>query len=247
MLYALEDYIIDRYHPIVVDISKYFIPDENYNPDTTPVHFEESYNVLQSRIIQRILLNGEKGYFDVLPSFIISDLLRRPVSDKDFCNIYSQRELPFNSGTVLDFIFQMQELEEIAANRRWIASVYQKYNEVSTNGNSGISAVEAVLADSSLWEKAGSEESPFISSVLQYLHKVDGCLQMPPSELYRLFELDFEREDVPEWMFKLNLLSVTSPNYRDAPSYLSQFYQTVGDSGSLCKLSVEQYFYNLTQ
>jgi len=161
LLWALENYVIDKYHPIVIDISKYFISDENYNPDTTPVHFEKNYNILQSNILLQILTDGKRGYFDVLPASIIADLLRRPISDEDFCTICSQRTPFFNSDTVLDYIFQIQDVKEITANREWIASIYQKYDEACSHNHSGINGVEAILSDSSLWkEDEGEEKNP---------------------------------------------------------------------------------------
>lgn len=240
LLCDLENYVIDRYHPCVVDISKYFIPDEHYNPDTTPVHYEEKYEVVQSSSILRIVEGSRKRYYDTLPLSVVSDLLERPVSDSDFSDIYSKRTLPFETDTVLDYFFQAQKIVEIVKNRRFIASVYQKYDKLNTDGRSSREIVRHILNDMSIWGKNVAVRSPFISDTFQYLQNIDRILENKPSELYRLFLLDFQRENVAEWMFELNLLSVIAPDYEDVPAYLGQFYQAMGDDFSLRKLSLNQ-------
>ena len=238
LLHDLENYVIDRYHPFVIDVSKYFISDEHYNPDTTPVHYEEAFETVQSRIILKILGAGGPRYFDALPPSVVSGLLERPVSSADFLKIYSQRALPFETDTVLDYFFQMREIEDVTKNRRFIASVYRAYDKAG--GGSCREIVERVLNDTALWGKNVDAKSPFIRDAFHYLQTVHSALKHEVSELYHSFLSDFRGEDVSEWMFKLNLLSVIAPEYEDVPLYLARFYQTVGDDYSLRKLSVNQ-------
>ena len=242
LLCDLENYVIDRYHPFVVDISKYFIPDEHYNPDTTPVHYEEGYEAVQSGIILEIVSGGgHKRYFDTLPLSVVSSLLERPVSDSDFLKIYSKRALPFETDTVLDFFFQAQEIDEVMKNRRFIASVYRKYDKAQADCGSCREIIEQLLDDASIWRKGTATESPFIKDTFHYLRDVNRILENDPSELYRLFLLDFQKEDARGWMFKLNLLSIIAPEYEDVPAYLAQFYQAAGDGFFLRKLFANQY------
>lgn len=240
MLYALENYIIDQYHPYVVDISKYFIPDADYNPDVTPVHYEEAYWILQSGIMQEIIGGGERRYFDILPPSIVSDLLERPVSDKDFDRIYATRALPFETSTILDYFFQLQEFDDIAKNRHFIASLYRQYERRNMSGKSCQEIIAHMLHDANLWKKTPKGSPSFINEVFQYLQKAYRLLTIGIPELYRLFLLDLEEENVLEWIFKLNLLSLIAPGYEEVHTYLLQFYQAGGDDFSLRKLSVEQ-------
>lgn len=240
LLHDLENYVIDRYHPFVIDVSKYFIPDAHYNPDTTPVHYEGAFETAQSSIILKIIEAEGNRYFDALPPSVVSGLLERPVSYADFLKIYSQRALPFETDTVLDYFFQMQEIDDVTKNRRFIASVYRKYAEANAKPGSCREIVERILNDTSLWRKKADAKSPFIRDTFHYLQNVHSSLKHEVSELYRMFLLDFREENVSEWMFKLNMLSVIAPGYEDVPLYLTQFYQTVGDDDSLRKLSVNQ-------
>lgn len=237
----MENYVIDRYHPFVVDISKYFIPDEHYNPDTTPVHYEEGYEIVQSGIILEIIAGRKsKRYFDALPLAVVSGLLERPVSNSDFLNIYSSRTLPFETDTVLDYFFQAQEIDEVVKNRQFIASVYRKYDMAQADCGSCREIIERVLDDTLIWGKGTAAKLPFIRDTFRYLQDVDRILKNELSELYRLFLLYFQKENVREWMFKLNLLSTIAPEYEDVSAYLAHFYQATGDDYALRKLFVDQ-------
>ena len=67
-LHALEEYVIQRYPQIhAVDITKYFIPDQSYNPDTTPVHYEEHYKMSLAQIYEKIMGGNAAHYNDEIP------------------------------------------------------------------------------------------------------------------------------------------------------------------------------------
>ena len=85
----LEEYIMKKYPDIyITDVSKYFIPDYSYNPDTTPVHYEENYNILLSSVLEDIVTTGtETKYHDTIPAQMVAKILNRPVSDDDFIKI----------------------------------------------------------------------------------------------------------------------------------------------------------------
>lgn len=240
MLYDLENYIIDNHCPFVVDISKYFIPDEHYNADTTAVHYEEAYEILQSRIIMEIIEGNGRRYFDTLPLPYVSDLLERPVSDQEFLDIYSQRALPFETNTVLDYFFQVQEMDEVVKNRRFIASIYRQFYQAGAGRISCQETVEHVLNESVLWVSSAALKAPLVENFFQYLYKVNRFLKLGIPALYASFLSDLNGGNVPEWMFKLNLLSIVAPRYEDIPVYLSQFYQAVGDDFSLRKHFLDQ-------
>lgn len=241
LLRDLENYVIDRYHPFVIDISKYFTPDERHIPDVTAVHFEKFYYTVQSDIILNYTTSPgdiERRYNDVLPLSVISSLLDRPVPDPVFSEIYSKRTLPFKSDTILDYFFQTQELDEVIKNRRFIASVYRQYNKAKADCESCREIVKRILDNSSIWKTHSTVKSTLISDAFNYLKYVALILENELPELYRSFLSDFQSGNVTDWIFKLNLLSVISPEYEDVPAYLTQFYQTVGDDYSLRKLLV---------
>lgn len=240
-LYDLENYIIDKYQPYVIDISKYFIPDEADNPDTTPVHYENLYTVTQSSIMKRILTDTENRtrYFDALPPLTTAALLERPVSDKDFLRIYKERELPFSCDSLLDYVFQMWEAEEIAKNRVWIARLYRKYDSALKNIPSDSTLLQPLLSDHDLWSDMSNSSSSLRQSVFQYLHDTDLLLHMPVADLYRRFLSAFESGQLSKWILELNALSILAPDYQDVPRYLSQFYEAAGDDYSIRKLALE--------
>ncbi|MFB5763841.1 DUF6270 domain-containing protein [Paenibacillus medicaginis] len=92
-LYDLEEYVINKYDPYIIDISKYFVADENYNPDVTPVHFEENYGVTSWILMEDIILNKPKQkYYDNITPEVVADLLERPVDDENFKIIWDESE-----------------------------------------------------------------------------------------------------------------------------------------------------------
>ncbi|WP_432750001.1 DUF6270 domain-containing protein [Paenibacillus amylolyticus] len=95
-LFELENYIIEKYNPYVLDVSKYFIADEDYESDVTPVHFEENYNISSWSLMKDIILNKPKQrYYDNLRPKIFAQLLERPVADRDFEFLWKERGVCF--------------------------------------------------------------------------------------------------------------------------------------------------------
>lgn len=237
MIYDLENYVIDKYHPHIVDISKYFIPDEAHNPDTTAVHYENDYEILQAELMRQILLgNREKRgrYLDALPPLITARLLERPVSDADFLKIYQTRKLPFTSDSLLGYILSNTELGEIAKNRRWVAALYKKYDSIQDEIRFETNALHPLLTDTGLWDRM--DISPFKQSVFLYLTQAHAFLQLPVSKLYRQFLQDFEDGNSYQWIIELKILSLLAPDYQDVSFYLSQFYKATDDAYSMRKL-----------
>ena len=245
-LHALEDYVIEKYCPYVVDISKYFIPDENYNPDTTPVHYEKNYHLLQSDIISRIILKQcvcggvALRYYDTLTPLITSELLRRSISNQDFFTLYQERTLPFSTDTLLDYIFQLQNLDTITSNRNWISSLYRLYSLIlQKTGGKVRPGIQRLLQNRDLWKD--QNVSPLKQMVYNYLSEVNQYLHTHIPEIYQEFISNFE-DGIPEkWMMLLNILSIISPDYEDVQLYLSQFYQATDDRDSIQKMIANQY------
>ena len=97
-LAELEEWLIKRHNPYVIDVTKYFIADQNFEPDVTPVHYEENYRKSAWALMKHILLERpERRYFDELPKSVTADLLNRKVSDTAFGGIYRDYKKPFNS------------------------------------------------------------------------------------------------------------------------------------------------------
>lgn len=234
-LRELEEYVINRFPKIsVIDITKYFIPDSGYNPDATPVHYEENYKISLAQIYERIIATNANRYNDEIPASVAADLLRRPVSDDDFAKIYEGkgRFLPFSTGTVLDFIFRTFEFKDILAHRKWIGGIYREYDR-GNEQHGGAEALDHILSRKALWNKYGRDS--FKKSVHEYLENAGRCLNMPIAEQYRTFRDDFDEGNVESWVMELELLSLVAPDFADVAFYLTEYYRTIDDRYALKK------------
>ncbi|OBZ10739.1 hypothetical protein A8L34_19415 [Bacillus sp. FJAT-27264] len=142
-LYELEEYVIDKYNPYVVDVSKYFIADEEYNTDVTPVHFEENYAISSWSLMQNIILNKPKQrYYDNLRPQVVADLLGRRVADRNFEVIWRETESFFVANDLLDDISSDSDPIDIIQNREWLAALYQ-----------GVDVIHSAFSDMDINEK----------------------------------------------------------------------------------------------
>lgn len=63
--YKLEQHIIDKYHPYVIDLSKYFLGDENIWTNLNASHFERQfYRETYDQIIRIVTGKTKEKYFD---------------------------------------------------------------------------------------------------------------------------------------------------------------------------------------
>ena len=239
-LAQLEEYVIQNFPNIyVIDISKYFIPDQQYNPDTTPVHYEEKYNLLLSNIYEDIIsCERVKYYYDTLPIQMVIDLLNRPVSTDDFLKIYSERELPFCTDTFLDFILKQQNITDIATNRGWIATLYQKYfmiQEELRNSDYRL-LLKMLLENDALW----NETEFFKEMVYKYLCDIQSNLELSIPQLYEDFLQNFNNELTEKWILQLNVLSIIAPDYEQVSTYLLEYYNATDNNTAFLKTILNQ-------
>lgn len=98
----LEDYIIQKYNPYVIDISHYFMGDENIWDNLNAAHFEkEFYRETYRQICRIVKKQGAKRYFDT-PCLFEMD---RPGIEED-----SQRELDVEWGLeVLELFLDIKD------------------------------------------------------------------------------------------------------------------------------------------
>jgi len=126
-LRLLEEYIIDRYHLQVIDVSKYFIGDENVHSDLQGSHFDRNYYTDSLNHIRRIIFdrssrNGYVGNFISCNS--AKEILQKHVSKEDFIKMFVQLESPFNTKSVLDSFCGNLSIQEIAENRFFLGDMY---------------------------------------------------------------------------------------------------------------------------
>ena len=220
-LAELEQYIIDKYNPYVIDVSKYFIADEVYQPDATPVHYEENYAKSAWVIMRNILLNRPgRRYFDCLPLPVVADLLERDVSDTDFMKIWQKRAKPFTSFAFLDDICLWLDESEIIDNRQWLASLYRFFE----GSDPDISPVEQItrISEFTGWLEETKAANDFQREVVGAISEKTRFFELPPDMLFEQFLVAFEGEDL-RWIQMLSCLHVMLPDDPQVAIYREQY------------------------
>ena len=220
-LAELEQYVIDKYNPYVIDVSKYFISDINYEPDATPVHFEENYVKSAWDIMHHIILNRpDQRYFDCLPSSVTVDLLVRNIPDSDFTKIWQKRKKPFSSFAFLDDVFLWLNDSEVIGNRHWIASLYQFFEGIGLDAPAA-ERIEKILSFTD-WLGKNEGVNEFQREVVDALKAKTHYFEMSPETLFAQFLSAFNGEDL-QWIQMLSCLHVMMPDDPQVANFREQY------------------------
>lgn len=230
----LETYVIERYHPYVIDITKYFVPDEHHNPDVTPIHYEESYqeagwfhtcNILMNKPTQRV--------FDHLPPKVISSLLNRQVNDADFIRIYNARSKPYLCHDLLDDILADLSTDDIAANRRWLAELFEVLDQEIA------SALDYHDQDALLNFLAAAEKlktsNEYQRKAVELLRGKKEYLSLSDHELIKQFNRAVDTAD-SKWAVILKCMGIRYPEDTSIMNMLLNYYTAVNDAAKMTQI-----------
>lgn len=134
----LEDRIISDYNPIVIDISKYYIGDEEYNSDLQGAHYSVEYYNESFKIMKKILLeDGDKcareRNYTLISYKGIANILKKDMSQEEFYAMWNIIESPIKEVvdlSVLERIAMFSD-EFIVKNRTLIADIYGLADKLS--------------------------------------------------------------------------------------------------------------------
>ena len=146
-LRLLEEYIIKKYNPQVIDISKYFIGDENLYSDLQGSHFDINYYKDSFLHVKRILFDAslKNGYIgDFISCHSVKGILQKDVSKTDFVKMFSDIENPFNTGSVLDSYCKRLSVDAITENRFFLGEIYGVLHNNNVSWNDAISEEEEI-------------------------------------------------------------------------------------------------------
>jgi len=220
-LAELERYIISKYNPYVIDVSKYFIADENYSSDVTPVHYEKNYEVSAWNLLRHILLNHPvQRYFDYLPPKVTADLLVRVVSDGDYLKIWQKRERPFVSFAFLDDYFLTLSEGDILNNRLWIASLYRFFEAVELD-TFPIKQI-ALIREFAIWIGKHKTKNDFQKETVIFFQEKARYFEQSPDMLLAEFIRAFEAGD-SNWIHILSCLYIMIPDDPQVAMYRSHY------------------------
>lgn len=235
-LYDLEEYVIKKYDPYVIDVSKYFIPDENYNPDVTPVHFEKNYEISAQLLIEEILVNRPKQkYYDALTPQIVAQLLDRPIDDVNFKDVWEETEHFFVACDLLDDISRQSNSSGIIENRRWLATLYTKVGDIFSRSNLNIEEKISKINDFIIDVERSSTQNDFTRQYIQLLKEKQLYLNTPIEQLLNHFCSALDSGDM-KWIPMLNCLGILLPENQDIMYYQLQHYIATDNTINATKL-----------
>ncbi|KAF6558674.1 hypothetical protein G9G63_25360 [Paenibacillus sp. EKM202P] len=236
-LYELEEYVINKYNPYVLDVSKYFIADEEYNRDVTPVHFEENYAISSWSLMQNIILNKPKQrYYDNLRPQVVADLLRRRVDERNFEVIWRETESFFVSNDLLDDICLESASIDIIQNRKWLATLYQKVDEVySTFSDINMDEKLTFINEFINGIELSEEDNVFQRYYLNKLKEKQEYLNLPVEHLVESFTEALDKNDL-RWVQMLNCLGILLPEDEAVMYYHLQYSIAVDNKLMITKL-----------
>ncbi|KIL40661.1 hypothetical protein SD70_12160 [Gordoniibacillus kamchatkensis] len=235
-LHELEEYIIDKYNPYVIDVSKYFIADENYNPDVSPVHFEENYGLSSWQLMQTIILNKPKQkYYDTLTPRVVADLLNRPIDDQNYKIIWSESEHFFVACDLLDDISSQSEHLGIIKNRKWLASLYSKADNIFSKPYLEITEKLSLINQFIDDLKHPETENDFTREYVQKLKEKQYYLNQPVEQLLENFLNALDTGDL-KWVQMLNCIGILLPANEDVIYYQLEYNKAIGEKNMVTKL-----------
>ncbi len=223
----LETYVIDKYKPYVIDITKYFVPDEHHNPDVTPIHYEDGYREAGWFHTTNILRNKPPRKFHAyLPPKVVSSLLKRNVNDADFAKIYHARSNPYPCHDLLDDILSDMNADDIAQNRRWLAELYETFDQKVPD------AVDYCNRDALLNYLAATESyhisNEYQRRVIAMFRERQKYLSLPDHELIKRFNKAVDSSD-SKWVVILKCMAIIHPEDTDIMNMLLNYYTAMND------------------
>lgn len=124
----LEDYVIEKYNPYVIDLTKYFIGDENKWENIQGAHYQNEYYTESLSVMKNIIFNqpSQKVYDQLTPEIVVG-IFSSKLNDMEFEKyLHTVSRLPFCTGYSLDASFSHLTIPEIVSNRQTILSEYEK-------------------------------------------------------------------------------------------------------------------------
>ena len=137
-IFQLEELIIKEFNPRVIDVSKYYIGDEELFPeDLQGAHFEKNYYMESFKILKKILFENEfdenqKKYRYRISYEAIANMLTRPINDNSFAKLWDIVEHPMYEFEDVEPLYRLIELptELLIENREFIANIIRMTNTI---------------------------------------------------------------------------------------------------------------------
>ncbi|ACL22189.1 hypothetical protein Dhaf_4181 [Desulfitobacterium hafniense DCB-2] len=229
----IEDYIISKYEPYIIDVSKYFIADYTYNHDVTPVHYQRAY-IDTSWVIMQYIINDhpKTKYYDCILPAILSCMLDDDFEDFELKNLLSKLPNLFSSSEFVDEIFRTFSVDEIVDNRKFISFVYGQLSRASfmSQFDLEIDEIKTLIETLNKMEPINA----LCSDVVAFLNNKYKLLSMDVKQLLTSFHQAFDSGDL-QWITILSCLRIKDFYNDEVLLYSQHYYSALNDKDNELK------------
>ena len=212
----LENYVIERYNPWVIDMTKYFIPDEDYNSDVTPVHYEKLYETVSQDILGKISNSDYVQTYDVLPYYAVKAVFSRNLDQVNFKKYLAEIKNPFSGIGLLHSVFAGEKQDELIENRHFVARVYSFFSSYESVYETEIDLMINVLPTFSI---ENDETNKFHQNIIAKLDFLKEIITLDIEELKSLFDMLLGKNDL-RWISCMEVLCIKYPDTEIALTYI---------------------------
>lgn len=207
----LEEYIIQKYDPFVLDFSKYFIANEKFNPDVTPVHFDELYYFASKLAVELIVQGNKQKYYCDLTMDIIAQILKLDIPSKEYLIFNKSKTSPFIGLGLLNSMFFQISDEYLLENRFLIGYIYEEaFNYFNKIEN--ITLTNWLEFFNTYKIKDIAKKTKYLANILKNtLSNIEHIILMSKDDIKILFYKYLNDNDLL-WIFILNVLYIIYPN-----------------------------------
>ena len=225
----VEEYIIKKVNPYVLDLTKFFITDERFWDNLNGVHYEKKFYEDGLKELNDIMFNKNsvRNHNRISMMTTAYILEQNMADDNEYVKYLKEIESPFVSYKILDDICKILTYKQVAKNRKLLAALYKiAYNfknELCEENSTADAKVKFLIEKLSLEYIDNYKE--FIDFMLNF-YKEDRSKAV--SYLEAIF-LEMLNDGDVEWVDFLNKIEGYAPKDRRVLFYKLQYYQAVND------------------
>lgn len=221
----VEQYIIDKYNPYVIDLSKYFLVDEKHWGNINGVHYQKLFYEEALKKFNKILFeDGCEKNQDKISNLAVSKLLSLNLNDEEYLKYLNEIKAPFVSFETLDNICNIIGYKEVIKNRNVLAELYRVASDLEkelSNKKELNEKVEVLIENIEPSYLEVNKE--FIEFIIGF-YKEDKTKAL--EYLERIF-LNMINEGDTEWVETLEKMEEYAPDNKMVLSYRLQYFEAV--------------------
>lgn len=225
----LEEYIINKVDPYIIDLTKYFITDERHWDNLNGVHYQKLFYEEALIQLEDILFNdNSEKVHDKISALRTSQILNEDLAnDEEYIKYLSEIRKPFVSCEILDNICNILTYKEIAKNRKVLAELYRSaYNLKEEINRDGISEKDKIKLLVQSISKEYIEKYEEVLTFIKNFYEEDKRESI--NYLEKIFLNMLNQGDI-EWVDFLEKLDNYAPDNRKVIEYRIQYFSAVND------------------